>query len=168
MRGNMSEVYVECLVKAKPSAAGRFLKMFLVVLTVLLIAALPFLGTAALLIAVVTGVGAYFVGVNTDLEYEYLYLDKELSVDKVLGKSRRKKVAVYSIESMEILAPVNSYHLDSYKNRSVPVKDYSIGEALKPDKRYAMYCDGQKILLSPSEELVKAIKNAAPRKVFSE
>lgn len=164
----MSDVYVECLVKAKPSAAGGFFKMFLIVLTALGILAIPFLGTFTLFISVVTGVGAYFVGVYTDLEYEYLYLDKELSVDKIMGKTKRKRVAVYSVENMEVLAPVSSYHLDSYRNRKVPVKDYSIGEELKPDKRYAMYCGGQKILLSPSEELVKAIKNVAPRKVFSE
>lgn len=164
----MSDVYVECLVKAKPSAMGNFFKVLLIVLTVLFVLAMPFLGTVTFLIAIVTGVGAYFVSVNTDLEYEYLYLDKELSVDKIMGKAKRKKVAVYSMERMEIFAPIKSYHLDSYKNRKVPVKDYSIGEELQPDKRYVMYCDGQKILLSPSEELVKALKDIAPRKVFSE
>lgn len=164
----MSDVYVECLVKAKPSAMGKFFKVLLIVLTVLFVLVMPFVGTMTLLLAIVTGVGAYFVGVNTDLEYEYLYLDKELSVDKVMGKSRRKKVAVYSMERMEIFAPIKSHHLDAYKNRTMPVKDYSIGEELQPDERYVMYCDGQKIVLSPSEELVKALKNIAPRKVFSE
>lgn len=167
----MSDIYVECLVKAKPSVLGGFFRIFLTVLTVLFIAAIPFLGifgTISMLIGIVTGVGAYFVGVYTDLEYEYLYLDKELSVDKVMGKSKRKKAAVYSLDRMEIFAPINSYHLDNYKNRSVPIKDYSSGEASQPDRRYAMYCDGQKILLSPSEELIKAMKNVAPRKVFSE
>ena len=48
-------------------------------------------------------------------------------------------------------------------------KDYSIGEVLQPDGRYAMYYEGgEKILLSPNEELVKVLKSVAPRKVFSE
>lgn len=164
----MSDVYVECLIKAKPSVMGKFFHVFLIVLTVLFVLAMPLFGTLTLLLAIVTGVGAYFVGVNTDVEYEYLYLDKEFSVDKVMGRSRRKKVATYSIDRMEILAPIKSYHLDAYKNRNMPVKDYSIGEELQPDERYVMYCDGQKILLSPSPEIVKALKNVAPRKVFSE
>ena len=48
-------------------------------------------------------------------------------------------------------------------------KDYSVGEELKPDRRFAMYYEGgEKIILSPSEEMVKAMKNVAPRKIFSD
>ncbi len=164
----MSDSYVECLVKAKTSPLGKFLKILLIMLTVvfcLVMLVIP----VALVGAVITGVGAYFLNINTDVEYEYLYLDKELVVDKVLGKSRRKRVATYTVDRMEIFAPVRSYHLDNYKNRNVKIKDYSIGEELQPDRRYAMYYEGgEKILLSPSEELVKVMKNVAPRKVFTD
>ena len=86
-----------------------------------------------------------------------------------MAKSRRKRVATYTLERMEILAPVKSYRLDNYKNRNVKVKDYSIGEELQPDRRYAMYYEGgEKILLSPSEDLIKVMKNASPRKVYSD
>lgn len=164
----MSDTYVECLVKAKTSLWGKFLKGLLIMLTVLLVLA-AFLFPPAFIIAIVAGVGAYFVNLFTDLEYEYLYLDKELVVDKVMAKSRRKRVATYTLERMEILAPVKSYRLDNYKNRNVKVKDYSIGEELQPDRRYAMFYEGgEKILLSPSEDLIKVMKNAAPRKVYSD
>ena len=163
----MSDVYVECLVKAKQSAGGKFGKILLIALTVIF-GLMAMMGQMiALIVAVVTGVGAYFVNLYTDVEYEYLYLDKELTVDKVLAKSKRKRVGTYSIDRMEVLAPVKSYHLDSFKNRTVKEKDYSIGEELKPDLRYALYYEGgEKLVLSPSEELVKAIRNVAPRKVF--
>ncbi len=164
----MSDTYVECLVKAKTSLWGKFLKGLLIMLTVLLVL-VAFIIPLAFIIAIVAGVGAYFVNLFTDLEYEYLYLDKELVVDKVMAKSRRKRVATYTLERMEILAPVKSYRLDNYKNRNVKVKDYSIGEELQPDRRYAMYYEGgEKILLSPSEDLIKVMKNAAPRKVYSD
>ena len=162
----MSETYVECLVKQKQSGLGKFFKYLLIMLTVVF-AVLMLLIPLAFIIAVAAGIGAYFVNMFTDLEFEYLYLDKELVVDKVMAKSRRKRIGTYSVDRMEILAPVKSYHLDGFKNRNVKVKDYSIGEELQPDKRYAMYYEGgEKILLSPSEELVKAIRSVAPRKVF--
>lgn len=167
----MSDVYVECLVKAKPSNALKLLKYVLIGLTVLL-GCLAFLTIAPInlvcfVLAVGAGVGAYFVNMNADLEYEYLYLDKELAVDKVMAKSKRKRVAVYSLDRIEILAPVKSYRLDNYKNRSVKVKDYSIGYEDKPDLRYAMYYEGgEKLLLSPSAEMIKVMRSAAPRKVF--
>ena len=165
----MSETYVECLVKAKTPLAAKLFKYLLIAVAVVCgLGALIgiFVAFLGLLLA---GGGAYLVNLFTDLEYEYLYLDKELVVDKVMAKSRRKRVATYSLDRMEILAPIKSHHLDNYKNRSVKVKDCSIGQELQPDLRYAMFYEGgEKVLLSPSPELIKAMKNAAPRKVFSE
>lgn len=166
----MSDAYVECLVKAKASAGGKFLKIFLIVLAAVmgLLMMLTF-NILFFLLAVAAGVGAYFVNMFTDLEYEYLYLDRELTIDKVMAKTRRKRVAVYQLDRMEILAPVKSYHLDNFKNRNVKAKDYSIGYEDKPDLRYAMFYEGgEKLLLSPSPEMIKVMKNAAPRKIFSD
>ncbi len=165
----MSDVYVECLVKAKSSAMGKAFKFLLIAATVVL----GLMSVAGILVAVLgavaTGVGAYFVHLNTDIEYEYLYLDKELTVDKVMAKTKRKRVGTYQLERIEILAPIKSYHLDNYKNRNVKEIDYSIGEELQPDCRYALYYEGgEKLILSPSEELVKAMKSVAPRKVFTD
>lgn len=165
----MSDTYVECLVKAKSSVMAVFLKLLLIV-----IAVISFLGiligiSLAIIPCLLAAAGAYFVNMYTDLEYEYLYLDKELVVDKVMAKSKRKRVATYTLDRMEILAPIKSYHLDNYKNRTVKEKDYSIGQVLQPDLRYAMYYEGgEKIILSPSPEMIKIMKNAAPRKVFSD
>lgn len=166
----MSDTYVECLVKRKQSPAAGFFKVLLIVITVIMaVLTLVFVYLPALILGLVTCAAAYFVNLYTDLEYEYLYLDKEIQVDKVMAKSRRKRVAAYSVDRMEILAPINSYNLDNYRNRKVKEKDFSIGEELKPDLRYAMYYDGgEKIILSPSKEFVKALKNVAPRKVFTD
>ena len=169
----MSDAYVECLVKAKTSLLGKFFKILLITLTVIFVLAifvLPPLMMFGLIGAILTGAGAYFVNLFTDLEYEYLYLDKELVVDKIMNKTRRKRVATYQLDRIEILAPIKSYHLDNFRNRNVnKQKDYSIGEELQPDKRYLMFYEGgEKIVLSPSEELIKLMKNVAPRKVFSD
>lgn len=165
----MSDTYVECLVKAKASGLGKVLKVLMIVLAILFGMATLLFGLVSFVLAVAAGVGAYFVNLYTDLEYEYLYLDKEIAVDKVMAKSKRKRVATYSLDRMEIFAPIRSYHLDNYRNRDVKVRDYSIGEELQPDLRYAMFYEGgEKILFSPSEELIKVLKNAAPRKVFTD
>lgn len=165
----MSDTYVECLVKAKQRGIFKFLCGLLMVLTVIFFLSMFVLSYIGLILMAISGVGAYFLKMNTDLEYEYLYLDRELVVDKVMAKSKRKRVATYSLSRIEIMAPIKSYHLDNYKNRHVKVKDYSVGEELKPDLRYAIYYEGgEKILLNPSPEMVKAMKNAAPRKVFSD
>lgn len=164
----MNETYVECLVARKSSGLMSFLKILLTMLTVVFVL-IGMMFVPGFLVAIATGVGAYFAYMNADVEYEYLYLDKEISIDKVMAKSKRKKVGTYSVEKMEILAPVNSYHLDSYKNREFKTKDYSSGVEEKPEKRYAMICEGgEKVLLEPNEAMIKAIRNVAPRKVFTD
>ncbi len=159
----MNNVYVECLVKAKSSIIMKLLKVILILVTIAtgLVGMMGFI--FFLLIAIVAGVAAYFVFLNADVEYEYLYLDKEITVDKVMAQSKRKRMGVYQMDKMEIVAPTNSYHLDAYRNRTVQEIDYS-GEGMKD---FAIYYEGGKrIILSPSEEFVAALRNVAPRKVF--
>lgn len=167
MGKNMSEIYVECLVKKESSTIGKLGRMLLIMLTVVF-GILTLMGfVLAFIIALLAGLAAYFVYLYTDVEYEYLYLDKELSVDRILAKTRRKRIETLEVDRMEILAPIKSYHLDGYRNRTGKVTDYSIGREEQPDKRYLLYYNGsKKIILSPNEELVKAIRNVAPRKVF--
>ncbi len=88
----MSETYVECLVARKSSFPLRLLKTILMMLTVCFF----IFGLASplmLVVAIVLGVASYFAYMNADIEYEYLYLDKKISVDKRLVKSKRKKAA---------------------------------------------------------------------------
>ncbi len=164
----MSETYVECLVKKKSNPVKSFLRVLTIMLSVAFIL-LGFIFAPALIVGLVMAVVAYFVYMNAELEYEYLYLDKELTVDKVMAKTKRKRVAQYDLNRMEIFAPMNSYHLDNFKNRTAKTIDYSSGEAKQPEARYVMYYDsGERIVLEPNQEMVKAIKNIAPRKVFTD
>ena len=165
----MSESYVEVMVQRKPSGAMLFLKYLLIGLAAVLFFASFIFSNFAIILAIACGVGAYFVGMYASIEYEYLYLDKEITIDKVMNKSKRKRVGVNQVDKMEILAPLKSYHLDSFKNRQVKELDYSSGIACQPETRYCFYYEGsQKIIFEPNDELIKLVKNVAPRKVFSD
>ena len=165
----MGDTYVECLVARKPSVVLTFLKIFLIMMTVVF-ALMGLLGLiVGLIIAVITGVGAYFAAMNANVEYEYLYLEREISVDKVMAKSRRKKAGSFSVEQMEVFAPLNSHRLDSYRNMDGKTLDYSSGIAAQPERRYMMVYNGNtKVILEPNEAMVKAIQSVAPRKVFTD
>jgi hypothetical protein len=86
-----------------------------------------------------------------------------------MAKSRRKRVGTYSLDRVEIMAPFRSHQLDSYQNRKVKVLDYSIRRVEQPDLRYAFYYEGGfKVIISPSEEMVKVMRSVAPRKIFND
>ena len=163
------ETYVECMVKKKANGLMSALKVLLIGITVIT-GLLGFMGLIVfLIIAVVAGVGAYFVSLNANLEYEYLYVDKQLTVDKIMARTRRKKVETFDLERMEILAPIKSWHLDDYKNRQLKVVDYSSGVEQQPDIRYSMIYNGEKrVIFEPNAEMVAARSSIAPRKVFTD
>lgn len=169
------ETYVEWLVKRQGSFAGKALKGLAIVGLVLSIFLMFFIQgmlVVGFIMAIVFGVLMYFANLNAEIEYEYLYLDREITVDKIMAQTKRKKVAKFNLEKMEIFAPINSHQLDSYKNRNLKSVDYSSGVEQKPDPRYIMvYGDegGTKlVVLEPNEAMVKAIKTIAPRKVFND
>lgn len=165
----MNETYVECLVKRKANPMMKAVK-YVIILFAALCILYGMMGVLVPLVAgIVLGVLAYFVNLYSEVEYEYLYVDRQLSVDRVLSQSRRKKIAEYDLERMEILAPIKSYHLDGYKGRQFEQRDYSSGIVNQPDTRYALFYDGkQKIVFEPNEDMVKAIQAVAPRKVFKD
>ncbi len=165
----MNETYVECLVAKGISTGAQFLRILLVLFTV----GFGVLGLMGyifpLFLALIFGFTTWFVYMHTDTEYEYLYLDHEIKVDKILNKSKRKRVGSFDLERMEVFAPLNSHHFDNYKNRQVQVVDFSSGKAKEPEARYAFYYEGgQKVILEPSEAFIKAVQNVAPRKVFTD
>ncbi|MCR5674070.1 MAG: DUF6106 family protein [Lachnospiraceae bacterium] len=161
--------YVECMTRPKTVTLMRFLKILCVMLLIgFLLLAFLMGNLIAFLVAIAAGVGIWFFGLRASVEFEYQYIDRELSVDKIFNKSRRKHVASYDIGKMEILAPFHSHHLDEFKNRQLTTLDYAPAEE-QPDHRYVMIMEGkERLILEPSEGLVNAIKSVAPRKVFTD
>lgn len=164
----MNEAYVECLVKGKKNVKAQVGKYALIVLTVALCAvAFIFFKLWIAIFAVATAALAYYVGGYVGVEYEYLYLDKEITIDRIFNQEKRKRVETISFEKIEVVAPIKSYHLDKFGKVSDKAKNFGIGEEEKPDRRYVIFLENrEQIIFSPSEEMVKVMKNAVPRKVF--
>lgn len=164
----MNESYKELLVKKDRGAKETLIRVVSVVPTIFLgLFAFLSVNMIFFIIAIAFGVLDYFVFQWTDLEYEYLYLDKEISVDKIMAKTRRKKLTTISVEKIEIMAPEKSHQLDSYRNRQTKVTDVSAGHDLPDQKLYWIFYEGnQKILMNLTEDFAKTIKGIAPRKVF--
>ena len=164
--------YVECLVESKASPVMTFLKYLCLIFAVIffIMAFLLGLGIIGLVLCIAAGIGYHFASLNANIEYEYQYCDREISVDKVLNKSSRKHVGTYSVEHIEAMAPSKSYHLDEFKNKTYKVVDYSSkNKDAQPDPTYTIYYDGkEKIVFEPTQEFVEAVRTVAPRKVFKD
>jgi hypothetical protein len=162
----MADTYIECLIRVKKAVWAKFVKLLLIMVAIAF-AVIGLVVPVSFLIAVAVGIIAFMFNLYTNIEYEYLYLDRELIIDRILAQSKRKRIGVYGIDRVELMAPINSYHLDSHKNRTVKTIDLSDKEVGPPDRRYVIYYEGNlRLLITPTESIVKAMKNLAPRKIF--
>lgn len=162
--------HIELLVAVKPKRIIEAAKIALWVVTILfvLMSLMGILGAFPFLIAIATGIGAYFVGPHANIEYEYSLTDKEIDVDVIYAKQKRKNVTTIDLTKLEIMAPMGSYRLDGYANRQCKVEDYSSNMEEHKKEMYVMYCDGsRKIIIEPDERLYKAIYSVAPHKVYN-
>ncbi|MDE6362740.1 MAG: hypothetical protein K2O40_12490 [Lachnospiraceae bacterium] len=166
----MNESYKELLVKREKGAKEALIRAACVALTALAGFLTLMTGKITLfIIVVILGVLDYFIFQWTDIEFEYLYLDKEISVDKIMAKTRRKKLLTIDVNKIEIMAPEKSHQLDSYRNRQTKVTDLSAGHDLPEEKLYWIYYEGsQKFLMNLTEDFANTIKGIAPRKVFTD
>ena len=163
--------YVECLVASKASPVVKFLSILSLVLAIgFFLLSLAGFGILGLILCVVAGVAYYFLSMNANIEFEYQYCDKEITVDKILNKSRRKNVGKYDVGKLEVLAPSRSHHLDEFRNRTLKTVDFSAREKNpQPDPTYTFIYDGkEKVIFEPTDEFVAAVKSVAPRKVFTD
>ena len=165
---------IEVVVNTKKNTLMSFLKILLICLT----ACFVLIGLAtglwvAVIIGIATGVGAWFVSRNVNIEYEYSLVDRELRLAKIMDKSSRKSLGSYDLDKMEILAPQGSWHLDGMKNRQVAkTLDYSSHDPQEKGTKFELYIGDTKLLLTlageEAEVLLGAIRQFAPRKVFKD
>lgn len=164
----MNDDLMEYLVEQKLTTKGYFMRSacFAMVPVCILWFILGYKWVLFLLFGVFL-LGKYVIFPMTAIEYEYLYCDKTITVDKIQGKSKRKTIGEFALDRMDILAPVNSHRLDEYKSRVTETKEYwSLQESHVHEPYALIYAGKQKIILDLTPEFVKMIQNNAPRKVF--
>ncbi|MGN0131313.1 MAG: hypothetical protein ACI4AA_02605 [Lachnospiraceae bacterium] len=164
----MGDMCVELLVKKPELKAASALHNIMIGLGAVLFLIGLFTDFLITLSGLLLCGGAYLLMMNACTEYEYLYLDKELSVDKIKNQSKRKKVAVYNLTTMEVMAPRGSHRLDSYQD--LKVRDFS--SETEEGNAFELVVAGEKgrerIIIDTNEELMKAMRMVAPRCVFTD
>ena len=163
----MNEAYFEIMIKRQSKPYMKMLTLVSLILGVCFF----LLGIFGILPAFIPGflclVVWYFLRLYETVEFEYLYVDKELQIDRILGKTKRKRMETLDLSVLEILAPEKSHELDRYRNGKMEKKDYTSGSSKVGNSYYTLVIQGKMILLEPTPELVKTIQMIAPRKVFT-
>ena len=163
---------LEVVVSRRTSTLVKVIRFGAIILTVCFCFLTFLVHFLMLLPAAGCAVLAYLAWLESVVDYEYVYVDKEIRIAKIQQKQRRKDVAVYDLAKMEMMAPQGSFHLDEYKNRNLEVHDYSSGDDDNKSCRYELVMEGgKKVILDLvgeyGEQIVTVVRGYYPRKVFT-
>lgn len=160
----MSDFYTEQLVKKQTGTKDMVIKAFLVAAAIVSVLVV-FIFPLGLLVPIIVIALVWFAMTRMDVEYEYLYVNGDLDIDKIMHKSKRKKVFSANAKEIELLAPIDAPQLSQYHNAKV----IDLSSGASDARRYALITarNGgvEKLIFEPNDTIIEGLFMLAPRKV---
>lgn len=163
----MNDTYIELLVKKPDSKTATLLHNFMIGVGAVLFLGGLIVHWLFVLLGLVILACSGIPTLSNDIEYEYLYLDKELTIDKIRKQEKRKTVATYALDTMVVMAPKGSEGLQ----RFAQLKTIDYSSNTEDGTPYEIVVEGKgekvRIIIDTTEELIGAIKRLNPRSVLN-
>lgn len=129
-----------------------------------------YLFTGGFLFFLISAAGAvicYFLRKQLYVEFEYIYTNGVIDIDKIIDKNKRKRAVSFDLSDIEIIAPLDS---DDIKYSSFkPQNTYNFYPEKNEDKKYSILLNhgGQRLQVNfvPNDEFLKLCVTKNPRKV---
>ena len=165
----MGDTYVEQLVKKESSGSQVGLRVLTIAVSFFVTyICMVWIGIIALIPLFALAYLVYYVFQMTSIEYEYIFVNGDLTIDAIFGGNKRKTVASYDLKKCELLAPVTSTYVAGY-HRNTQMKTFNFTSGTVDDDAYIViisYGAGNaKVYFEPNETMVKAMQTALPNKI---
>lgn len=165
----MGDIFKEQLVNRKRTLKDGMISALIVIGAILVVLAVSIFIPQVLLVAVmIVAYGAYWLIQRQDIEYEYILTNGDLDIDKIMNKSKRKRVLSVSVKNFVAMAHVEDTEHAHELNNFEKTLDYSSGE-IKPNTYAALFNHNNqkvKMIFEPNEEIIKGIFHYIPRKLY--
>lgn len=159
--------FYEQLVSTEKPAKYTLAKTMVYVLVALALAS-SFIGQMLLsILFLALAGGLFFIKKNFFLEYEYVFTNGEIDIDKIFEMKSRKRAITFSIKEIELLAIENSDAVKNFSNK--PSKILSLFPENTKSKIYvAMVTGGAErvqIRFTPDEKFIECCFKYNPKAV---
>lgn len=162
----MNDVYVEYSFEVKPAFGKKLFRNILIIVGVALIFYslyfFPLLTVGIFVLAL-----AYFYNRTIHVEYEYILMKDELTIDKIINKSKRKRLYAVDLQYLEVFTYNNKALTQKYSNEKVKVKRFHSKD--ENEKIYALMIRKSNhstcILLNADDKLIDGFQRLYPSKV---
>ncbi len=171
----MMDVFCEYIVKKKVEAIDILKVSGIALLAIVLSLVLFIFGTAIL----GPGVGfalifavfylAFLWGKIIYVEYEYALTNNEIDIDKIVGRSRRKRVITVDFKTAEICACVNDKNYEREYNNTASIKKTINATGKSEYDTYFVDFLGEegkvRVLFQPNDRMKDGLKLISPRTI---
>lgn len=158
------------LVNKKPSIGNKIGGWICIVLIALCLYVSFFLVPGVFLVpAILIGVIWYLLYINSQIEYEYTYIEGRLSIARIKAKRKRKELARIELEEVILIAPTASHELDSYFSNNQINRKACISGLPDAHTYQVVYKSGNAINMlefEPDQNMLEMIQSRNPRKVL--
>lgn len=171
----MMDIFCEYIVKKKIDIIDILKLSGIILLAVVLSLLLFFFGTAmfgpgvgfALVFAVFYL--CFLWGKIIYVEFEYALTNNELDVDKIIGRSRRKRVITVDFKTAEICACINDKNYEREYNNTATIKKIINVTGKSEYDTYFVDFVGEtgkmRVLFQPNDRMRDGLKNINPRTI---
>ena len=163
----MNEMYAEAGVKCEKTSAD--LAKIAIIAVAFIASVVLSVAISPLFFVVAIGVGAFAIykAGQFNYEYEYIFCDGQLDIDKIMGNVKRKQMLRVDFDQCEVIAIEGSQALDTWNNRKL--KEYDYTSHTKNKKPYVIIAhkdtDLVRILFEPNDAMVQCMRDKSRRLV---
>lgn len=164
------DVFIEQIVKKKYNGMDYLIFVGIVLAALVLISACLFiqaLESFSLLIGIGILVGAYFLIISRNLEFEYSVTNGDVTVDKIINRSKRKRVISFDAHNTE---EMGKYDPEKHQGKSYDKRLFT-GDSVENKESWYMTFHSTKtgytlLVFTPNEKVLTAIKPFLPHQVM--
>ncbi len=173
------DIYNEWLVKKKRTGKDTAISFAAVAVGIILcwiliqvIAVFPILSTIVLLVIAGMIWGIYRIITSSNLEYEYIFTNGEMDVDKITNARSRKRVTVVNARKIDILAHKSAPEFKRSLDDDSIKKLYACTSPDSEDLYFLLFRDEddddtlKMLLFNPNDKILDGFKKYNPRRVF--
>ena len=164
----MYNVSTEQIIKVKAPKNALIFKIIMIIACILAVTTIPQTHAFCLLLFAVLVVFTVFVFRYYNAEYEYSLVDGELTVDRIMARTRRKRCGVYDLSKAELVAKTGSQDALRMEHRQLRTHDYTSNEGNEAVVIYTFNVNNEmeRLLIEPSESMLEAVKETVPKQSY--
>lgn len=172
----MGDIFLEYIVKQKPTAKTMLIKVGIIIGAIVLTFLMLMISGNQLISTILPALFAgmcfvvYKAFTGLSYEFEYIVTNGELDIDKIIARRSRKRVFNARPGEVEILAPLVEKYRHEYENGSF-AKTIDASSSRAAENRWFMIANSDKhgrvrVIFEPTERMVENMRQFMPKKVM--